>query len=181
MRKVGQFEQEKLALRFWEYLKNHEVDSSLEEDDSLSIWTIWVADEDKIDFATEKQIQFAENPDDPIFLSSSPGQTTPKNPSPKKSRFKEINFRDRWKTTRHGPGPVTLSLIITSVGVFLLSAFGKNTQMAPRPLQGGPERSTFGGPFEAASGSAESCISASCTSPTMTSVELEPGSGPAGG
>ena len=129
MRKVGQFEQEKLALRFWEYLKNHEVDSSLEEDDSLSIWTIWVADEDKIDFATEKQIQFAENPDDPIFLSSSPGQTTPKNPIPKKSRFKEINFRDRWKTTRHGPGPVTLSLIITSVGVFLLSAFGKNTQM----------------------------------------------------
>ena len=128
MRKVGQFEQEKLALRFWEYLKNHEIDSSLEEDDGLNAWTVWVADEDKIDFAIEKRSQFSKNPEDPIFLSSSPTQSTQQNPISKKSRFKELNFRDRWKTMRHGPGPVTLSLIITSVGVFLLSAYGKNTQ-----------------------------------------------------
>ena len=49
MRQVGQFKQEKLALRFWEYLKHQEIDSSLEEDDTLGTWTIWVADEDKID------------------------------------------------------------------------------------------------------------------------------------
>ena len=31
MRQVGDFDQEKLALRFWGYLKKQEIDSSLEE------------------------------------------------------------------------------------------------------------------------------------------------------
>ena len=35
MRRVAQFEKEKLALRFWGYLKQQEIDSSLEEDESL--------------------------------------------------------------------------------------------------------------------------------------------------
>ena len=72
MRQVGQFKQEKLALRFWEYLKHQEIDSSLEEDDTLGTWTIWVADEDKIELAIQKEKQFSENPDDPTFLSSGP-------------------------------------------------------------------------------------------------------------
>ena len=80
MRRVGQFEKEKHALRFWGYLKQQEVDSSLEEDESNGTWTIWVADEDKIDFAIEKQKQFSENPEDPIFLSS----TTPTSEAPVK-------------------------------------------------------------------------------------------------
>ncbi len=73
MRRVGQFEKEKHALRFWSYLKQQDVDSSLEHDESDGTWTIWVADEDKIDFSIEKQKQFSDNPEDPIFLSS----TTP--------------------------------------------------------------------------------------------------------
>ena len=68
MRQVGQFKQEKLALRFWEYLKHQEIDSSLEEDDTLGTWTIWVADEDKIELAIQKEKQFSENPDDPTFF-----------------------------------------------------------------------------------------------------------------
>ena len=119
MRQVGQFKQEKLALRFWEYLKHQEIDSSLEEDDSLGTWTIWVADEDKIDLAIQKEKQFSENPDDPIFLSTGSPKSIPKVSSLNKTRFKELNLRDRWKKTRHGPGVVTLSLIITCVGVFL--------------------------------------------------------------
>jgi GlpG protein len=129
MRQVGQFKQEKLALRFWEYLKHQEIDSSLEEDDSLGTWNVWVADEDKIDLAIQKEKQFSENPDDPVFLSSGPPKSIPKVSNLNKTRFKELNLRDRWKKTCHGPGVVTLSLIITCVGVFLLSGMGKNTQM----------------------------------------------------
>ena len=131
MRRVAQFEKEKLALRFWGYLKQQEIDSSLEEDESLGTWTIWVADEDKIDFAIERHKQFSINPDDPAFLSSIPKAQEPvkDKPSPQKSRFQEFNLRERWKSTRYGPGTVTLSLIITCVGVFLLSGMGKNTQM----------------------------------------------------
>ena len=58
MRRVGQFEKEKHALRFWSYLKQQDVDSSLEHDESDGTWIIWVADEDKIDFSIEKQKQF---------------------------------------------------------------------------------------------------------------------------
>ena len=136
MRRVAQFEKEKLALRFWGYLKQQEIDSSLEEDESLGTWTIWVADEDKIDFAIEKHKQFSINPDDPTFLSSIPKaqETVTDKPSPQKSRFQEFNLRERWKSTRYGPGTVTLSLIITCVGVFLLSGMGKNTQMVPGDL-----------------------------------------------
>lgn len=131
MRRVGQFDKEKLALRFWGYLKQQEIDSSLEEDETGGTWTIWVADEDKIDFAIEKQKQFSSNPDAPIFLSSSSPPNAPKSgkTSLKKSRFQEFNLRERWKDTRYGPRTVTLSLIITCVGVFLLSGMGKNTQM----------------------------------------------------
>ena len=104
MRKVAQFEKEKLALRFWGYLKQQEIDSSLEEDESLGTWTIWVADEDKIDFAIEKHKQFSINPDDPAFLSSIPKaqETVTDKPSPQKSRFQEFNLRERWKSTRYG-------------------------------------------------------------------------------
>ena len=132
MRQVGQFEKEKLALRFWGYLKQQEIDSSLEEDETNGTWTIWVADEDKIDFAIEKQRQFSENPENPVFLTSTTpndSSLTEKEPNSPKSRFKEFNLRNRWKNTRHGPGAVTLSLIITCVGVFLLSGMGKNTEM----------------------------------------------------
>ena len=132
MRRVGQFEKEKHALRFWSYLKQQDVDSSLEHDESDGTWTIWVADEDKIDFSIEKQKQFSDNPEDPIFLSSTTpriSEVTEKESNVSKSRFKEFKLRDRWKNTRHGPGTVTLSLIITCVGVFLLSGMGKNTQM----------------------------------------------------
>jgi len=80
--------------------------------------------------------------------------------------------------TAQGEGTPLSMLAFGALDPLLL---GKNTQMVPRPLRDGSERSTFSGPVEAASGSAESCISASCTSPTLTSVELEPGSGPAGG
>ena len=41
MRRVGQFEKKKYALRFWGYLKQQKIDSSLEEDESNGTWTIW--------------------------------------------------------------------------------------------------------------------------------------------
>ena len=33
MREIGEFDQEKLALRFWNYLNKEGIESSLEEDD----------------------------------------------------------------------------------------------------------------------------------------------------
>ena len=52
MRKIGEFDEQKGALRFWNYLKAQGIDSSLEEDDGETSWTIWVADEDRIERAS---------------------------------------------------------------------------------------------------------------------------------
>ena len=51
MRKAGDFNEQKKALRFWNYLKAKGVDSSLEEDGGE--WTVWVADEDDLQLATD--------------------------------------------------------------------------------------------------------------------------------
>ena len=131
MRQVGQFDQEKLALRFWGYLQQQKIDSSLEEDETSGEWTIWVDDEEKIVDALLKFKQFTENPEDKIFLSTDSVNKlsgVPKKET-KSSRFKEFKLSDRWKKNHNGPGTVTLSLIITCVGIFLLSGMGKNTQI----------------------------------------------------
>jgi GlpG protein len=131
MRQVGQFDQEKLALRFWGYLQQQKIDSSLEEDETSGEWTIWVDDEEKIVDALLKFKQFTENPEDKIFLSTDSVDKpsgVPKKET-KSSRFKEFKLSDRWKKNHNGPGTVTLSLIITCVGIFLLSGMGKNTQI----------------------------------------------------
>lgn len=131
MRQVGHFDQEKLALRFWGYLQQQKIDSSLEEDETSGEWTIWVDDEEKIVDALLKFKQFTENPEDKIFLSTDSVNKlsgVPKKET-KSSRFKEFKLSDRWKKNHNGPGTVTLSLIITCVGIFLLSGMGKNTQI----------------------------------------------------
>ena len=131
MRQVGQFDQEKLALRFWGYLQQQKIDSSLEEDETSGEWTIWVDDEEKIVDALLKFKQFTENPEEKIFLSTDSVNKLSgvHKKETKSSRFKEFKLSDRWKKNHNGPGTVTLSLIITCVGIFLLSGMGKNTQI----------------------------------------------------
>ena len=71
MRKIGTLEVEKHALRFWSYLKDKEISSSLEEEDNDSGWSIWISDEDKLDHAKSDFNEFILNPEDAKFSSSS--------------------------------------------------------------------------------------------------------------
>ena len=70
MREIGEFDQEKLALRFWNYLNQEGIESSLEEGDQNNQWSIWVIDEDKLQVALDALKEFSENPDDPKYLVS---------------------------------------------------------------------------------------------------------------
>ena len=72
MRKIGEFDEQKGALRFWNYLKAQGIDSSLEEDDGDLNWTIWVADEDNIESASLDFKEFNERPDDQKFTVANP-------------------------------------------------------------------------------------------------------------
>ena len=132
MRRVGDFETEKHALRFWSYLKKKGIDSSLEKADSSDSpgWEIWVAEEDLLGSAHSYLNEFLANPDDERFLTSSKSANAdfPKTPK-KKSGFKQFNLGKKWSRSDRSPGTMTLSLVITCVAVFLLSGMGKNTEM----------------------------------------------------
>ncbi|MDC0157169.1 rhomboid family intramembrane serine protease [Verrucomicrobia bacterium] len=132
MRKAGDFNEQKKALRFWNYLKAKGVDSSLEEDDGE--WTVWVADEDDLQIATEEFNEFAETPDDQKFTTATPLQKPQKeeqDPKPKgpAQGFSEQNLRDRWQKRERSSGVLTMSLLITSVAVYLLSGMGTNKEI----------------------------------------------------
>ena len=137
MRSIATFKEEKLALRFWNYLQGEGVECSLEEDGS-DTWAIWVIDEEKIPSAIQSFEKFKETPEDPKFNSTV--KTDPK-PSQKslitsefKSRFKSYNLREKWQKQDRSPGMISLSIIIFSVAIFLVSGMGKNSDIVSKLL-----------------------------------------------
>ena len=132
MRRVGDFNTEKQALRFWSYLKNQGIESSLEEGEGSqnSGWEIWVAEEDQVSSAFAFFEEFQANPEDHKYISTSQKEKEVKPTHPTGSRgFKQFNLRDKWQRGDRYPGTMTLSLIITCVAVFLLSGMGRNTEL----------------------------------------------------
>jgi len=122
MRRIATFEEEKIALRFWNYLQSEGVKSTLEEEGPKD-WTIWVIDEEKIPSATQSLEKFNLNPDDPVFSTTNKASSNRKNDNDnnknKKSRFKNHNLKEKWSTQNRRPGMVCLSLIIVSIIFYL--------------------------------------------------------------
>ena len=70
MRSIAKFKEEKLALRFWNYLQTIDIESSLEEDDIQKEWHIWVLDEEKLDLSIGEKNEFVKNPDNPKYITN---------------------------------------------------------------------------------------------------------------
>tara|TARA_Y200000002_G_scaffold128117_1_gene105624 strand:- start:371 stop:1249 length:879 start_codon:yes stop_codon:yes gene_type:complete len=132
MRSIATFTEEKMALRFWNYLQAIEIESNLEEDENNEEWLVWVLDEEKFALALQAHQEFLDSPDDSKFTISKKNKTDDnqtKEESTGKSRFKNYNLRDSWLKQNKSPGMISLALIITSVAVYLLSGMGKNTEI----------------------------------------------------
>jgi len=132
MRSIATFTEEKMALRFWNYLQAIEIESNLEEDDNNKEWLVWVLDEEKFALALQAYNEFLNSPDDSKFTISKKNKTDDnqnKEESTRKSRFKNYNLRDSWLKQNKSPGMISLALIITSVAVYLLSGMGKNAEI----------------------------------------------------
>ena len=132
MRSIATFTEEKMALRFWNYLQAIEIESNLEEDENNEEWLVWVLDEEKFALALQAHQEFLNSPDDSKFTISKKNKTDDnqtKEESTGKSRFKNYNLRDSWLKQNKSPGMISLALIITSVAVYLLSGMGKNTEI----------------------------------------------------
>ena len=130
MRRVAEFDTEKNALKFWNFLKEKGIDSSLEKNssDSNISCEIWVFEEEQVSLAFSFLNEFKRNPNDPRFSSSLPKFNLSED-SEKTRRFKEFNLRKKWQNADHSTGTATLSLIIVCVAVFLLSGMGNNTEL----------------------------------------------------
>ena len=129
MRKIANFAEQKIALRFWNFLQKVDIQSNLEKEDSKEEWSIWVIDEENIERSIEYYSAFKKDPQDSKY--DAPKKETSANKSEdnypaKKNRFKNYNLSQKWKNQNRGTGPVSLALIIVSVAVFLISAMGKN-------------------------------------------------------
>lgn len=130
MRSIAKFKEERLALRFWNYLQTIDVESSLEEDDIQKEWLIWVLDEEKLDLSINEKNDFVKNPDDPKYITNGKKTIHDKHDEVKtNSRYKNYNLKDKWFKQESRLGMVSLALIITSVAVFLISGAGKNYQV----------------------------------------------------
>jgi GlpG protein len=130
MRSIAKFKEEKLALRFWNYLQTIDIESSLEEDDIQKEWHIWVLDEEKLDLSIGEKNEFVKNPDNPKYITNGKKAINEKQDEVKaKSRYKDYNLKDKWFKQESRLGMVSLALIITSVAVFLISGTGKNYQV----------------------------------------------------
>jgi GlpG protein len=132
MRSIATFTEEKMALRFWNYLQAIEIDSNLEEDENSKEWLVWVLDEEKFALALQAHQEFLDSPDDSKFIISKKNKTDDNQTKEEytgKSRFKNYNLRDSWLKQNRSPGMISLALIITSVAVYLLSGMGKNTEI----------------------------------------------------
>jgi GlpG protein len=132
MRSIATFTEEKMALRFWNYLQAIEIDSNLEEDENSEEWLVWVLDEEKFALALQAHQEFLDSPDDSKFIISKKNKTDDNQTKEEyigKSRFKNYNLRDSWLKQNRSPGMISLALIITSVAVYLLSGMGKNTEI----------------------------------------------------
>lgn len=138
MRRVGTFELEKEALKFWNYLNFKGVDSSLEEEDSGNKWSIWVSDEDQVTEALDDLKAFLNDPKDIKFTTSIPTPKAKKKTTDKTfkktSGFKQFDLKKQWARQERMPGLFTLSLIIVVGAVYLASGMGNN-QIVIAPLK----------------------------------------------
>ena len=138
MRRVGTFELEKEALKFWNYLNFKGVDSSLEEEDSGNKWSIWVSDEDQVTEALDDLKAFLNDPKDIKFTTSIPTPKAKKKTTDKTFKktagFKQFDLKKQWARQERMPGLFTLSLIIVVGAVYLASGMGNN-QIVIAPLK----------------------------------------------
>ena len=138
MRSIATFKEEKIALRFWNFLQSEDIESSLEEDESNKEWLIWVLEEEKISQAIVSYEEFKLTPNDSKFNSIKKNESELEKSywsnSYKKSRFKNYNLRESWNKREKSPGVFSLSIIITSVAVFLLSGMGQNAEIVNKFL-----------------------------------------------
>lgn len=133
MRQIGTLSDKHHADRFSDYLLSQGVSSTAEEQDGS--WVVWVRDEDQLDLARDALGEFVANPEDHKYLKAvgQAEQLRKKQRQEQRARQRATVDvrRDVWGPPTARRIPVTIVLISISVGVTLISNFGKKPLDTP--------------------------------------------------
>jgi GlpG protein len=129
MRIIGHLPEEASARVFGDYLFVQGIENQIDHE-SGGAWSIWVRDEDKLEEAGKLLDVFRKNPADERYRKEAKGAATLRAELAHEQEAYRKKMRDRRQLFRpltgYGFGPLTLVLIVLSVGVFLLSSGGRN-------------------------------------------------------
>lgn len=137
MRLIGQLQDEQAALTLGDYLYVHGIDNQVDHEAGYG-WGIWINEEDKLEEAAKLFQEFQQNPADPKDKSkarAAAGKRSEEEKANEAYRKKFVDRRQIFRSVRVGGlGPVTLTLMIISIGVFALSLAGLEFQPIRRLL-----------------------------------------------
>jgi GlpG protein len=130
MRQLGTVADEQAARHFADYLLAKGIAVSIEHD--YNGWQIWARDEDHLDDARREFAEFALAPDAPLYRGASLAAAQLRTAEKTRARRARKNFVDvsrRWQRGSAARQPVTLLLIVASVGVTLFSHYGADASV----------------------------------------------------
>jgi GlpG protein len=131
MRLIGHLHDEASARIFGDYLYVQGIENEIELAQDKT-WAIWVNEEEKVQTATGLLSGFRENPNDPKYGSQARGAEELRAQKAKRDEAWRRRLRNRRHLfrplTAYGFGPLTFVLIVISVGVFILSRYGRNME-----------------------------------------------------
>lgn len=133
MRLIGHLPTELSARTFGDYAYAEGIDTRIEHEKD-SGWAIWVSDEDQIEKANNLLRAYSQAPADPKYRAATKVAAEKRAEEEKSRQAFQKRFRDAGTVfhplAAYGLGPVTLSLILASIAVFLLTRFGKDMENA---------------------------------------------------
>lgn len=121
MRHIGYLADEQLARRFSDYLLALGMDLTVEE--SPKGWALWIAHDDHMERAQKELADYQANPSDPRYLAGHRQGSQMRADNEKRQRRlreKHIDVRTTWAMGRQRTRPLTIALLVLSVGLTLL-------------------------------------------------------------
>jgi GlpG protein len=129
MRLIGHLGDESGARIFGDYLFVEGIENHVEFEKDQG-WAVWINDEDKIEKATNLLLGFRQNPADNRYAKQAKAAAEKRADEERKNEAFRKRIIQTDKVFRpivgYGLGPVSLVLILISVGVFILSKFGED-------------------------------------------------------
>ena len=125
MRHIGSLKEKSHAEKFLAFLTSEDISAVVEQEEDN--FEVWVKDEDQLDTANKSFDQFIENPDNPIYTEAIQKAREIRAQQQRKmelARKNVVSMQQHWNRPALQRAPMTMALIIASIGVFLFSGMG---------------------------------------------------------